>query len=67
MDSVNQPTPHETHEAARNALLSEGYLKDDFDVYEEYTAPKKVEMEGVGEEKEWKHGNGVLVFAKARV
>jgi hypothetical protein len=42
--------------AARSALASEGYIKDDFDVFEtkDETSPE-----------EWKHGDGCLVFAKA--
>jgi len=40
--------------AARSALPSEGYLKDDFVKYEENDGTK-----------EWKHGDGVIVFAKA--
>ncbi|OBT42142.1 hypothetical protein VE00_08302 [Pseudogymnoascus sp. WSF 3629] len=40
--------------AARSALPSEGYLKDDFVEYEENDGTK-----------EWKHGDGVIVFAKA--
>ncbi|KAF4634891.1 hypothetical protein G7Y89_g3205 [Cudoniella acicularis] len=40
--------------AAHSALASEGYLKDDFEIYED----------NAGEE-EWKHGDGVVVFAKA--
>jgi len=42
--------------AAHSALASEGYLKDDFELYE-----AKVETDP----EEWKHGDGVLVFAKA--
>ncbi|RDW59405.1 hypothetical protein BP6252_12492 [Coleophoma cylindrospora] len=41
-------------DAARLALLHEGYLKDDFEVYEE--------KNDIGS---WEHGDGVLVFAKA--
>jgi len=40
--------------AAHSALLNEGYLKDDFEKYEEYD-----------ESKSWEHGDGVIVFAKA--
>ncbi len=40
--------------AARSALASEGYLKDDFEDY--------VENNGT---EEWTHGDGVIVFAKA--
>jgi len=42
--------------AAHGALASEGYLKDDFESYEDNA---EVEPE------EWKHGDGVIVFAKA--
>jgi len=42
--------------AARSALASEGYLKDDFEVYEEKDAANL---------EAWKHGDGVVVFAKA--
>jgi len=42
--------------AARSALASEGYLKDDFEVYEQ----KDEDGEG-----EWKHEDGVLIWAKA--
>jgi hypothetical protein len=42
--------------AARSALASEGYLKDDFEVYEEKDQT---------DSEEWKHGDGVLVYAKA--
>jgi hypothetical protein len=41
-------------QAARSALASEGYVKDDFETYEE--------NDGRGN---WTHGDGVLVFAKA--
>jgi hypothetical protein len=41
--------------AAYSALASEGYLKDDFEVYEDNTSNPE----------SWKHGDGVLVFAKA--
>jgi hypothetical protein len=41
--------------AAYSALASEGYLKDDFELYEDNTS----NPEG------WKHGDGVLAFAKA--
>jgi len=40
--------------AARAGLASEGYIKDDFEV-----------LEVKGETEEWKHADGVLVFAKA--
>lgn len=40
--------------AARSALLSSGYLRDDFEQYHENDG-----------NKEWKHGDGVMVFAKA--
>jgi len=39
--------------AARGALSSEGYIRDDFETLE------------VKDGAEWKHGDGVLVFAKA--
>jgi hypothetical protein len=42
-----------TKAAARSALPSEGYSKDDFVKYEENDGTK-----------EWKHGDGVIVFAK---
>jgi hypothetical protein len=42
--------------AARSALASEGYLKDDFEVYEEKDSANP---------EAWKHGDGVLVYAKA--
>jgi len=42
--------------AAINGLKGEGYLPDDFEVYEEKT-PATAET--------WSHGDGVLVFAKA--
>ena len=42
--------------AARSALASEGYLKDDFEVYEE---------KDTADPDEWKHGDGVIVYAKA--
>ncbi|TVY58212.1 hypothetical protein LCER1_G002149 [Lachnellula cervina] len=41
--------------AAYSALSSEGYIKDDFEVYEDNTSNPE----------DWKHGDGVLVFAKA--
>jgi hypothetical protein len=41
--------------AAYSALFSEGYLKDDFELYED----NRSDPEG------WKHGEGILVFAKA--
>ncbi len=47
---------HAAKLAANAALASEGYLKDDFEVYE-----LKYE---VGAE-EWKHDEGVLVYARA--
>ncbi len=47
---------HAAKLAANAALASEGYLKDDFEVYE-------IKYE-VGAE-EWKHDDGVLVFTKA--
>jgi hypothetical protein len=40
--------------AARSALSSEGYTKDDFEVYEENDGTK-----------EWTYGDGVRVYAKA--
>jgi len=40
--------------AALSALASEGYVKDDFEVYEDNTDPEN-----------WKHGDGVLAYAKA--
>jgi len=40
--------------AARNALAGEGYLKDDFEIYEENEGSET-----------WKHGDGVIVWAKA--
>lgn len=40
--------------AARSVLATEGYLKDDFEMYEENDGTK-----------EWKHGDGAIVFAKA--
>jgi hypothetical protein len=40
--------------AAYGALESEGYLADDFESYE-----------SKAEAKQWSHGDGVLVFAKA--
>jgi len=40
--------------AARSALASEGYVKDDFETYEENDGTT-----------EWKHGDGVVVIAKA--
>ena len=40
--------------AARSALASEGYVKDDFEKYEERDGTT-----------EWKHGDGEIVFAKA--
>lgn len=40
--------------AARSALASEGYVKDDFESFEE--------NDGEGE---WAYGDGVLVFSKA--
>jgi hypothetical protein len=40
--------------AANSALASEGYLKDDFAIYEEKTDPEN-----------WKHDDQILVFAKA--
>jgi len=40
--------------ASYSALFSEGYIKDDFVIYEE--------NDGV---KAWSHGEGVIVFAKA--
>jgi outer membrane protein assembly factor BamB len=43
-----------TNAAARSALPSEGYLIDDFVEYEENDGTK-----------EWKHADGVIVFAKA--
>lgn len=42
--------------AAHSALASEGYLKDDFVVFDD----KNETPEGV-----WKHGDGVFVYAKA--
>jgi len=42
--------------AANAALASEGYIKDDFEVYEQKSE--------IGAEK-WTHGDGVFVFAKA--
>jgi len=41
--------------AAYSALASEGYIKDDFELYEENTSNPEA----------WKHGDGVLAFAKA--
>ena len=40
--------------AARSALTSEGYVKDDFDSYEANDGTST-----------WTHGDGVLAFAKA--
>jgi len=40
--------------AARSALATEGYVRDDFDVYEVNDGAE-----------EWKHGDGAIVFAKA--
>ncbi|KAG0644983.1 hypothetical protein D0Z07_9089 [Hyphodiscus hymeniophilus] len=40
--------------AARSSLASEGYVKDDFESYE-----------GNDGAAEWKHGDGVLAYAKA--
>lgn len=40
--------------AARSALATEGYLKDDFEKYEENDGTK-----------DWKHGDGAIAFAKA--
>lgn len=40
--------------AARSALASEGYVKDDFESYEENDGKST-----------WTHGDGVLTFAKA--
>jgi len=42
--------------AAHGALASEGYLKDDFELYEDNAD---------FEPEAWKHGDGVIVFAKA--
>jgi hypothetical protein len=42
--------------AAYGALASEGYIKDDFEV---------LEQKDEADPNEWKHGDGVLVFAKA--
>lgn len=42
--------------AAFSALASEGYLRDDFEKYE---SKNEVDLE------EWKHGDGVVIFAKA--
>lgn len=39
--------------AARSALASESYLRDDFEEYEENNGTE-----------DWKHGDGVIVFAK---
>ena len=39
--------------AARTALLSEGYLADDFEVYQENNG-----------KEDWKYGEGVRVYAK---
>ena len=47
--------------AARSALASEGYLKDDFEKYEQ----KEEEGDEAGEESGWKHEDGVLIWAKA--
>lgn len=41
--------------AARGALASEGYIKDDFEI---------LELKDETPEAEWKHGDGCLVFAK---
>lgn len=43
-------------QAAHSALASEGYIRDDFEVFE-----KKDETDP----EEWKHGDGCLVYAKA--
>ena len=40
--------------AARSALASEGYTKDDFEVYEENDG-----------DSTWTHGDGILALAKA--
>jgi len=40
--------------AARNGLKDEGYLPDDFDIYEEKSNAEN-----------WTHGDGVLVYARA--
>jgi hypothetical protein len=42
--------------AARSALASEGYMKDDFE---------KFEVKNETDPEEWNHGDGVLIFAKA--
>jgi hypothetical protein len=42
--------------AARSGLASEGYLKDDFETFEQKDESKP---------EEWKYGDGVLVYAKA--
>lgn len=47
---------HAAKLAARSALASEGYLKDDFDTFEQKDEANP---------EEWKHEDGVLVFAKA--
>ncbi|TVY86262.1 hypothetical protein LAWI1_G008841 [Lachnellula willkommii] len=41
--------------AAYSALASEGYIRDDFELYEDNTS----------DPENWKHGDGILVFAKA--
>lgn len=43
-------------QAAHSALASEGYIRDDFEVFEQKNET---------DPEEWKHGDGCLVYAKA--